>query len=260
MMGRFRTPHLVAAFVVSLGTACGGATATPSPSPSSQPSTGTTSTPATSATTTTSTTISVEPTPAFELPDGLPTSYDHDVPAADVRAVRLVPDDTTLVRTAYAATAAGEAIVVTWTGPGADPFRSPAGWAAWRRFPDPPAWRPVLGGAYEADDGVLGIDSIVADVTGDDSDDALLFAATGGSGACGTYLVADLASALVAFSRTGCDTWVSASGEPAGLQVRESIYKEGDAHCCPSATRIRVLTYAGSPGEWEVASSKVVRN
>ncbi len=41
-----------------------------------------------------------------------------------------------------------------------------------------------------------------------------------------------------------------------GLEITEAVYAPGDAHCCPSAFRTTVLTYAGD-GRWTVASKTV---
>ena len=148
-----------------------------------------------------------------------------------------------------------EAIVVSWVAPGGDAFRSPQGWVAWRRFAEDPPWRPVIGEAYPARDGVLGITSLTADLTGDGSDDALVFASKGGTGACGVWSVVDLAAGSVAYGRDLCDATVQPSANPVGLVVTASVYREGDPHCCPSAFRTTVLTYEGDE-TWATASRR----
>jgi hypothetical protein len=93
----------------------------------------------------------------------------------------------------------------------------------------------------------------VADVTADGSDDALVLAETGGSGACATVSVIDLATGTKAYRSRGCDRTVEPSSDPVGLTVREAVFAPGDAHCCPSRVRTTVLVDAG--GSWETAGS-----
>ena len=248
-----------------LAAACGSGSASTLPSVSSSSRSATVS--ATSSREPSSSSSSVEPTvepttepsPAPELPAGLPASYDEDAAARDVPPEALAPPGVDVTDAIVAATSSGESIVVMWTVPSDDPFRTATGWAAWRRFPDPPTWRPVLGRAHAPEDGVLGVAALAADVTGDGSEDAVLFEATGGSGACGNYLVADLADGVVVFSRSLCDGRVDPSSDPVGLTLTRSVFLEGDPHCCPSKTKTSVLTYAGARS-WDVASSEVVRN
>jgi hypothetical protein len=157
----------------------------------------------------------------------------------------------------YALTSAGEAMVVAWQFPGPDPFRLERGIAAWRRFDDGGApWRPVYGAAFRRAEGVLGITAFTGDATGDGSDDALVFAETGGTGACGTYTVVDLAAGEVVFEREVCDTSIDLSASPPGLHVREAVYEPGDPHCCPSAWLETVLTFSG--GTWREGSETLV--
>ncbi len=74
----------------------------------------------------------------------------------------------------------------------------------WRRFTDGGApWRPVFGETYPAaGTPVLGITATTQDVTGDGSEDALVFAETGGSGSCGIYSVLDLAAGTTVYRRS----------------------------------------------------------
>ncbi|HEY7476766.1 MAG TPA: hypothetical protein VIB62_00885 [Actinomycetota bacterium] len=196
------------------------------------------------------------PTPSPELPAGLPASFEEDVAAADVPAQALVPPGTDVTETWYGATADGEAIVVAWVVPGGDPFRLAHGLAVWRRSDgaDPP-WRAVYGQTWPKRAGVLGVSAITADLTGDRSDDALVFAMTGGSGACGTYIVLDLAAARRVFDRRVCDTTIEPAAPP-GLLVHEAVFRPEDPHCCPSAFRETVLGYRG-PDDWTVVSETV---
>jgi hypothetical protein len=199
--------------------------------------------------------VSVSPVP--DLPAGVPTSFDRDVPAGDVPTDALVPSDTEVTGSWYATTSAGEAIVVAWAEPGTDLVVA-RGVAVWRRFDDGGApWRPVYGVAYPKNAGVYAITTVIGDVTGDTSEDALVFAVTGGSGGCGTYDVLDLASGTQVFDEQVCDTQITPSADPAGITVIEAVYAPDDPHCCPSATRTTVMTY-GDDGTWHVASHQTI--
>lgn len=179
------------------------------------------------------------------------------MPSADVPAAALIPLQTTVTGSWSASTSGGEAIVVAWQVPGDDPFRLARGLAVWRRFDDGgPPWRPVYGVAYARDQAVLAVTALMTDVTGDGSEDALVFAETGGSGGCGTYSVVDLAAGTRVFRRDVCDTQIDPSSAPVGLVMTEAVYERGDPHCCPSATRTTVLAYAGDLG-WETTSETV---
>ena len=157
----------------------------------------------------------------------------------------------------YARTSAGDAIVVAWQRPGPDPFRSDRGVAVWLHEGGPSSpWRPVDAVTFPADrDPILGLTAVIADVTGDGSDDALVFAETGGSGGCGTYFAIDIANGGRVFDRDVCDTRIDPSTAPDGLVVMQAVYAHGDPHCCPSATRTTVLTYAGG-GTWATSSER----
>jgi len=149
-------------------------------------------------------------------------------------------------------TDAGETAGVAYVQPG-DPLRSPHGLVIWRRSPGAaPPWRPVLGITTDPAAGVLQIETLLGEATGDGSDDALVFEATGGSGACGTTLLLDLAANAQVFKKTACDTVVEFSPDPVGLGIRQAVFGPSDSHCCPSAFRTTVLTYSG--GTWVVAS------
>lgn len=193
---------------------------------------------------------------APSLPPGIPPTYAEDVPAADVPLKALIPRGTAAEGSWYATTPSGEAILAAFADPSQDPFRAERGFAIWRRFPDAPVWRAVSGQRYPPDAGVLSIQALIGDVTSDGVPDALVEALTGGSGTCGTWLVMDLTSGAELWRRDLCDADVSPSTDPTGLGITEAVYKPGDAHCCPSATRITVLTYAGD-GRWTVVSRSV---
>jgi hypothetical protein len=202
-----------------------------------------------------STQASALPSPApTALPAGLPSSFGEDVGPGDVPTAALIPLKAEVTGSWHATTSAGDAIVVAWEMPGPDPFRLDRGIAAWRRFDDGGApWRPVWGRAYPAGRSPLqNLTAQIADVTGDGSDDAVILAETGGSGACGTTTVVDLATAAQAYRSEGCDRTVDPSVDPVGLTLREAVYRPGDAHCCPSKVRTTVLVDAD--GTWQTAS------
>jgi hypothetical protein len=193
------------------------------------------------------------------LPRGLPTAYPSDLPAGDVPVDDLVPKADEVTGTWYARTSEGDAIVVAWQRPGSDPFRAGRGIAVWLHRGDPGSpWQPVDGVAFGANRGpVLGLTAEIGDVTGDASDDVLVFAETGGSGGCGTYFAIDIVKGARVFDRNVCDTRIVPSADPVGLVVTEAVFAHGDPHCCPSAMRTSVLTYAGTrkwTTSWETVS------
>jgi hypothetical protein len=185
----------------------------------------------------------------------LPSAFGEDLPAGDVPLTSLVPAGTEPAGSWFARTAAGDAIVVAWQAPGGDPFRTDRGFAVWSHTDDPVApWRPVYAAGYPAHrHPVLGITVAIGDVTGDGSEDALVFAETGGSGGCGTYVAVDATAGARAFNRTVCDTTIEVSSDPLGLVVTEAVYAHGDPHCCPSAMRTTVLQRDASGG-WTTVS------
>ena len=196
------------------------------------------------------------PAPTPSLPPGVPTSYGKDVAAGDVPLDALVPSGASVDNSWYATLPAGDAIVVAYEEASGDPFQAPRGLVVWRHFDTVPPWRATFGLAHPADEGVLSIDAIVADVTGDGSPDALVMESTGGSGACGTWRVLDLAEGTQVWEKGDlCDAQVTPSTTPVGLTVTQSVFKPNDSHCCPSATRTTTLSYAGN-GEWIVAARK----
>jgi hypothetical protein len=68
--------------------------------------------------------------------------------------------------------------------------------------------------------------------------------------------VLDLAANAQVYEAQTCDATYDVSTAPAGLVLRAALYRQGDAHCCPSATRTTVLAYGGE-GRWTVASRVV---
>ena len=187
-------------------------------------------------------------------------SYAQDVDAADLPAEALVPAGTTPTDSWPAIAPDGtQYALVAFAAPSDDPLRQARGLIVWRRFPDAPPWRPVYGLSDPADAGVVGIHTLIGDATGDGSPDALTFEDTGGSGACGTWRVLDLASNAQVYKSQTCDATYDVSTDPAGLVLRAAVYRQGDAHCCPSATRTTVFVYGGD-ADWTVASRVVTPN
>ena len=204
---------------------------------------------------TTAASTAPSPSPLSSLPAGLPPSFEDDVPPDNVPAAALIPIGAEVTGSWTASTVSGDAIVVAWSVPGPDPFRQDRGIAAWSRFDDGGLpWRPVWGTAFAAKrDPMLGVSSQVADVTGDGSEDAIVFAERGGSGGCGLTLVVDLATGTEVYRDEGCDRRVDPSSDPVGLTITEAVYAPGDPHCCPSSVRTATLVYGN--GGWEQASS-----
>ena len=221
----------------------GGSSSPISMSPTSEPPT-----------TTSSPTPTVEP---VRVPPNTPSSFDQDLDGTDLPPAELVPSNGTATGAWVAETAAGQTVVVSYAVPSSDPLRVEQGLVVWRRFDVDPPWRPVYGIRDRPEAGVLRVDARIGDATGDGSDDALTFEETGGSGACGTWSVIDLAANMQVFERKTCDTMIDLSSAPAGLVVVASVYEQGDAHCCPSGVRTTVLVYGGLPDAWRVDSTTV---
>ncbi len=201
-------------------------------------------------------TTSAAPRRRTTLPAGVPSTYPRDVPAGDVPLRALIPRGTTPEGSWYARTPTGDAIVVAYAGRGPDPFRARRGFVVWRRSAGvAPFWRAIAGVGHAADEGVASTRVLIADVTGDGVPDALVNEITGGSGACGTWRVVELERGAELWNRGLCDAQVVPSADPAGLEITRAVFAPGDAHCCPSATRTTVLTYAGD-GRWSSISTK----
>lgn len=231
--------------------ACSGESVTLPPVTSSAPPT-TSPPPSGSPSESPSTSPGIEP---VGLPDGTPASFGDGVDATDLPADSLVPNGTTPTDIWPAISPDGtQFALIAFAAPSDDPLRRARGLVVWRRFDDAPPWRAVLGLSDPADAGVLAIHALIGDATGDGSPDAITFEDTGGSGACGTWRVLDLAANAVVFVRRTCDTTVDLANDPVGLVVREAVFEEGDAHCCPSALKISVLTFDEASG-WTVYST-----
>lgn len=192
---------------------------------------------------------SVTVTPSPELPVGVPTSYDQDVSRQDVPSDALIPAGMELSNRWMTETGAGEVIVVAYFKPSGDPFVQARGLVEWRRDEGAePPWTPVFGIAHAKDEGILGFEAVVGDVTGDGSDDLLIQEATGGSGACGNWRVIDLAAATERWAKSLCDARVDLHVDPAGIALNEAMYAPEDPHCCPSEFRTTVLVYEDGRG------------
>ncbi len=189
------------------------------------------------------------------VPHGTPLSYDRDLDAASLPADTLVPPGTEPTDVWPAISPDGtQFALIAFAVMSDDPFRRERGLVLWRRFDDAPAWRAVYGVSDAPGAGVLDIHALIGDATGDGSPDAITFEDTGGSGRCGTWRVLDLTANADVFTKATCDTTIDLSTDPVGLVVRQAIFAPGDAHCCPSSTRISVLTFDPASG-WTVASS-----
>jgi hypothetical protein len=239
------------AVLVVLAVACSGERVTQPPAPSPLP-------PAASPSSSVSPSERPPPSQSVEpvgVPEGTPPSFARDVDAADLPAGELVPDGTTPTDVWPAISPDGtQFAVIAFAAPSDDPFRRSRGLLVWRRFEEAPPWRAVYGLSDPADAGVLAVHALIGDATGDGSPDAVTFEETGGSGACGTWRVLDLVANTDVFMRKTCDTTIDLSPEPAGLVVTEAIFEAGDAHCCPSGTKISILTFDETTG-WRVSSS-----
>ena len=230
--------------------ACGGDVADPSLSPSlASP----TAEPSATVEPSPSPDPSPSPTPSpSPEPAAMPTSIDADLSPSALPFEEMIPEGAELTGQWYAFTDEGVKVVVAWQEPGTDFARLPRGYAVWERFGAAPHWRAKLVERSDAEDAVQEIQIVTTDMSGDGSDDALVLEGIGGSGACGRWSLLDLNRLRPTFARRLCDGRIDPGplGEP-GLVITRSIYRQGDAHCCPSAIRETVLTWSGSA--WRVA-------
>ncbi|HET6714539.1 MAG TPA: hypothetical protein VFI59_12615 [Actinomycetota bacterium] len=190
---------------------------------------------------------SVAPSPSSAaIPAGVPATYDEDVPGRELPLEELVPPGDEVTGVDRARTADGDAVVIVFATPGPDPFSQARGFVVWRREAggDPP-WRAVYGLVHGKRDVVLAISVDTTDLTADASADALIREETGGTGACATYRVIDLAFGVPLWKRSVCDTEIQPNPDPIGLYEVARIYGPDDPHCCPSAIRERVLAWNG---------------
>jgi hypothetical protein len=183
------------------------------------------------------------------IPAGIPPSFDDDVAATDLPVGELIPPGNEVTDRLLATTSGGDAVVVMYARRGGDPFMRAQGFVVWRRTKGAtPPWTPVFGLTHPKSDGVIAIQGITGDATGDGSGDALLFEATGGVGNCGSWRVIDLAAGVQRWARSLCDAQVDLNVDPPGLLVTETVYEAGDPHCCPSAIRTSVWEFDPSQG------------
>lgn len=178
-------------------------------------------------------------------------TFAADVGPPELPPEDLVPEGADVTGEWFAFTDDGVMVLIAWAEPGSDYARLPRGFAIWRRHASSPYWRVGVVERHEADDGIQEIQISTTDLTGDGSDDALVFEGVGGSGACGRWLVIDLVRREETYRRRICDGRIDPGpmGSP-GLVLTESVYRKGDAHCCPSAIRATTLTWTGKA--WRV--------
>ncbi|HWL90738.1 MAG TPA: hypothetical protein VNP90_05190 [Actinomycetota bacterium] len=176
----------------------------------------------------------------------MPRTFAADLEPSELPADELVPDGADVTGQWFGFTGDGVVVLVAWVEPGDDFFRLPRGFAMWGRHASSPHWRVALVERHGAEEGIQEIQMSTTDLTGDGADDALIFEGTGGSGGCGRWLVIDLTRREETYRRELCDGRIDPGppGSP-GLVVTESVYREGDAHCCPSAMRETTLTWTG---------------
>jgi hypothetical protein len=184
------------------------------------------------------------------LPPGVPTSYPRDEDQAELPYDLLVPAGAEVTDTWFPDR---ETVIVTW-GVGDDPFLREQGLVVWRRTGSDPPWVATYAFRDPKKAGVLGIQVVTGDATGDGRADALVFENTGGSGACGTWRVVALSPRGDGPTYTNdlCDGSVEISADPVGIRLIESIYGPGDPHCCPSGVRTSTLEWNGT--RWQVTS------
>jgi hypothetical protein len=186
----------------------------------------------------------------------MPMSFDADVTPPSLPWDALVPEGATVTDQWFAFIDDGVLVLIAWVEPGSDFSRLPRGFAVWGRHPSKPHWRADLVVRHDPEDGIQEIQITTADVTGDRSDDAVVFEGIGGSGGCGEWSVLDLTRLEEIFRRELCDGRIEPGplGSPA-LILTESVYREGDAHCCPSAVRTTTLVWKGRA--WRVTDKTV---
>ena len=189
----------------------------------------------------------------------MPTTFAADLSPSEIPPEELIPAGSEVTGEWFAFTDAGVMVVIAWLEPGSDYSRLPRGFAIWRHHGAAPHWRVGLVERHDPEDAIQEIQITTGDMTGDGSDDALVLAGLGGSGACGAWSVIDLVRLEATFRRDVCDGRIEPGppGSP-GLIVTESVYREGDAHCCPSAIRRTTLTWNGTA--WRATDRSVVES
>jgi hypothetical protein len=202
--------------------------------------------------------LNPEPSPDPEA-GAMPTTFVADLAPPDLPPEELVPTGADVTGEWFAFTDRGTAVLIAWVEPGTDYSRLPRGFAVWRHFDAEPHWRTALIRLHGPEDGIQEIQIATGDLTGDGSDDALVFEGVGGSGACGRWSVVDLARVKETYRRDLCDGRIE-PGPPdsPGLVLTESVYRQGDAHCCPSAIRRTTLIWTSTM--WRVMDRTLVED
>jgi hypothetical protein len=202
--------------------------------------------------------LSPDPSPSFALrPGEMPTTFAEDADPPELPAEDLVPLGADVTGEWFGFTDDGVVVLVAWVEPGIDFSRLARGLAIWHRHASAPHWRVGLVERHDADEGIQEIQISTTDMSGDGSDDALVFEGIGGSGTCGRWFVIDLVHRRETYRREICDGRIDAGpmGSP-GLIVTESVYRRGDAHCCPSAMRETTLAWTGD--RWRVTDRSLI--
>ena len=205
-----------------------------------------------------STVSPAHPSPGPSLAPGeMPNTFAQDLASSELPFDQLVPAGADVTGQWFGSTDEGSVVLVAWVEPGADLFRLPRGFALWRRHDGAPHWRADLVERRDAATGIQEISMSTTDLTGDGSDDALVFEGIGGSGGCGSWSVIDLSIGEETYRRELCDGRIDAAppGTP-GFVVTESVYREGDAHCCPSARRETTVAWTGTA--WRVTDKRLI--
>ena len=188
----------------------------------------------------------------------MPRTFAADLEPVELPPEKLVPRGADVTGQWFGFTDQGAVVLVAWAEPGSDFSRLPRGFALWIRHDSSPHWRVGLLERHDADEGIQEITMSTTDLTGDRSDDAIVFEGIGGSGACGRWLVIDLIRRKETSRREVCDGRIDPGppGSP-GLVLTESVYRQGDSHCCPSAMRETTLTWNGTA--WRVTNKKLIK-
>jgi hypothetical protein len=187
----------------------------------------------------------------------MPRTFAADLEPPELPPEDLVPGGAAMTGEWFAFTDEGVMVLVAWEEPGADFSRLPRGLAIWRRYASSPHWRVDLVERHDVDQAIQEIQVSTTDLTGDGSDDALVFEGVGGSGACGRWLVIDLVRREETFRREICDGRIEPGPmRSPGLVVTRSVYRAGDSHCCPSAMRETTLSWAGKA--WRVTDTALI--
>jgi hypothetical protein len=189
----------------------------------------------------------------------MPRTFAADLEPVELPPEELVPQGADVTGEWFGFTDLGAVVLVAWAEPGSDFARLPRGFALWIRHDPSPHWRVGFVERHDADEGIQEITMSTSDLTGDRSDDALVFEGIGGSGACGRWLVIDLTRRKQTYLREVCDGRIDpAPPASPGLVLTESVYRQGDAHCCPSAMRETTLTWTGKA--WRVVHRSLIES